>query len=265
MATPPGNLVDLRPPVICWHLEILGSFALKHPNGHDIELRGRKAQAIVAYLAAHLGEHVTRDRLAELLWPDRDDSQARGSLRQSLLEIRRKAKSLIGTDQQHVWILSRNIHVRNPEHLSGDEILFGDLDGITTEFDDWLRRERAQQSSREWWDLYRKVEGKLSQGDGPGALPLIERMQRIDPYNEDWLRFAMCAEFLAEHPAGIQTRFREMKGLLKRDLDVNVSAKTCAMRDELLIELSRVAEALHASGPGLQELIRRGRDDFGSI
>jgi len=262
MATPSGILVELRPPV--WHLVIRGSFALKRPDGRDVELRGRKAQAIVAYLAAHLGEHVSRDRLAELLWPDRHDSQARGSLRQSLLEIRRAAENLIGTDHQHVWI--RNIDVRDPEHLSGDEILFGDLDGITTEFDDWLRRERAQQSGKEWSDLCRRVEGKLSHGDGPGALPFIERMQRIDPYNEDWLRFAMRAEFLAEHPAGIQTRFQEMKVLLKRDLDVNVSSRTCAMHDELLIKLSPVGESQPPSEPGLAErLIRRARSDFGAI
>jgi len=238
MATSADILVELRPRVRFWHLECRGSFALRRADGLDVGPRGRKARAIIAYLAAHLDEHVSRDRLIELLWPDRPESQARGSLRQSLLEIRRAAPLLIATDQQHAWLSSRTVQIRDPEHLSGDEVLFGDLDGITPEFDEWLRRERTKQGSREWSDLSRKAEAKLKHGDESGALQLIDRMEQIDPYNEDWLRLAMRAEFQAGHPAGIQTRFRQMRNVLKRDLDVNVSTQTCALHDELLSKLS---------------------------
>ena len=246
MATAEGTVVLLEPPHCVWRIECCGSFALKHPDGHEVGPRGRKACAIVAYLVVHADEHVSRDRFIELLWPERAESQARGSLRQSLHEIRRAAPTLIQADQQHVWIASTDIDVHPPEHLSGDEVLFGDLDGITAEFDDWLRRERFQQGNDEWCDLHRKVEAKLKHGDGSGALPLIERMRLIDPYNEDWLRFAMRAEFLAGHPAGVQVRFQEFKSVLKRELDVEVSARTCALHDELLLKLSPAGEALPA-------------------
>jgi TolB-like protein/DNA-binding SARP family transcriptional activator len=249
MATPADTLVELRPRARPWQLECRGSFALKGADGQEVGPRGRRARAIIAYLASHLDEHVSRDRLVELLWPDRGESQARGSLRQSLLEIRRAVPDLIGTDQQHVWIERKRIQIRDPEHLSGDEILFGDLDGITSEFDDWLRCERTGQGSREWSELCAKVEAKLEQGDTQDALPLIERMQRIDPYNEDWLRLAMRAEFLAAHPAGIQTRFNEMKQLLKRDLGVDVSSQTRALRDELLSKLSGSIEPAAEAPP----------------
>ena len=235
------NLVDLTLRVRRWYLECRGSFTVKHPDGHDVGPRGRKARAILAYLVTHPGEHVSRDRLVELLWPERADSQARGSLRQSLLEIRRAAPGLIGTDQQHVWVEHRRIHFHDPDPLVGDEVVFGGLDGITVEFDDWLRAERSRRGGREWSELRRRVEIKLKRGHGQSALPLIERMQRIDPYNEDWLRLAMRAECQAGHPAGIQIRFQEMKNILRRDLDVDVSGQTCSLRDELLSEVSELS------------------------
>ena len=72
--------------------------------------RGRKARAIVGYLANHLDEHVSRHRLIELFWPERATSQARGSLRQSLLEIRRLVEQL--------RVMLSCSFCRHPLHLS---------------------------------------------------------------------------------------------------------------------------------------------------
>src|SRR5262245_54402887 len=50
---------------------------------------GRKTLALLAYLLAHPGQEHGREKLAALLWPDRFEEQARGSLRQALSELRR--------------------------------------------------------------------------------------------------------------------------------------------------------------------------------
>ncbi|MGQ0650291.1 MAG: ATP-binding protein [Gemmatimonadaceae bacterium] len=49
----------------------------------------RKALVLVAYLARQSPRAIPRERLSRLLWGDRDDSRARQSLRQALLELRR--------------------------------------------------------------------------------------------------------------------------------------------------------------------------------
>src|SRR5712691_1184478 len=49
----------------------------------------RKARALLAYLAVHGGQAVSRERLADLLWPYQDSEQARHSLRNCLLELRK--------------------------------------------------------------------------------------------------------------------------------------------------------------------------------
>ena len=220
-----------------WRIIRRGSFTVIDSQNQPAQLRGRKPRAIVAYLSDRAGEPVARERLIELLWLDRQQDQARGSLRQALAEIRRDVPELIRSDSRHVWIHRARLQtsVDGPtEHRP----LFEDLDGITPEFDEWLRFRRHEDEIAQWSELQQEVEASLARGQGDQVLPLIERFQRIDPYNEDALRLAMRAEAQAGHPAAIRTRFTEMEQRLKVDLGVCVSGRTRALHDELLSELS---------------------------
>src|SRR5579875_2495699 len=77
---------DARPAMA--HLRLIGRFRLTDATGAAIESPGRRARALLAFLALD-GEHAaTRERLSGLLWSDRGEPQARASLRQCLLEWR---------------------------------------------------------------------------------------------------------------------------------------------------------------------------------
>ena len=218
-----------------WRIERRGSFVLRHPDGTASAPLGRKARAILAYCSTHADEHVSRDRIVELLWADRGDAQARGSLRQALFEIRRAAPDLIESDHQHVWLDANRVSCT--EDLATGE-LFEDLNGVTSEFDEWLRSERTIESHEQWSELKQQVEALLHRKKGSTALPLLERMEQLDPYNEDWLRLAMQAEALAGHPAGVQKRYSEFAESLRRDLSVAPANETRELRDKLLRELT---------------------------
>jgi DNA-binding SARP family transcriptional activator len=69
-------------------IRILGGFAVR-AGGAPIDVPGRKVQALLARLARRPGEEVSRAALAAMLWPDRGEEQARGSLRQALATLRR--------------------------------------------------------------------------------------------------------------------------------------------------------------------------------
>src|SRR5256885_16765039 len=52
-------------------------------------LPAKKAQALLAYLTLHPGRPHLRGKLAAMLWSDSNEAQARASLRQALLVLRK--------------------------------------------------------------------------------------------------------------------------------------------------------------------------------
>ena len=74
------------------HLTLFGPLHIEQ-DGKPLPLGGRKAQALLAYLAV-TGQPHSRETLATLLWPDYGQSEALGHLRRELLRLRK----LIGHD-----------------------------------------------------------------------------------------------------------------------------------------------------------------------
>ena len=70
-------------------LRLPGAFrAIDLRSGEDATPRGKKARALLAYVAMSDRHEITRERAACLLWSDRGAEQARDSLRQLLVELR---------------------------------------------------------------------------------------------------------------------------------------------------------------------------------
>ena len=59
-----------------------------HVRRPAIELRTRKASAVLSYLALTETKHESRERLVGLLWSRSDEEKARASLRQVVRELR---------------------------------------------------------------------------------------------------------------------------------------------------------------------------------
>lgn len=87
-----------------FHLHTLGALSLRRaedrsdssseedPSPEDGEVVGAsKGLAVLALLAATPGHQARRTYLADLLWPDASPSRGRGSLRQALYYVRRRA------------------------------------------------------------------------------------------------------------------------------------------------------------------------------
>ena len=67
---------------------LLGPLVIASDNCRIAKLP-KKARGFIAYLAAQNGQAVSRERLADLLWPYQGSEQARHSLRNCLLELRK--------------------------------------------------------------------------------------------------------------------------------------------------------------------------------
>ena len=70
-------------------IRLLGGLAITAADGTDVTPPGKKLRALVAFLSPHPGKIWPRGQLTALLWGDREEEQARGSLRQALAELRR--------------------------------------------------------------------------------------------------------------------------------------------------------------------------------
>ena len=61
-------------------IALLGRLAVTSPSAASNGLPGRRAELVFAYLAAEHHRTVTRDELADALWPDRLPSRDRKSV-----------------------------------------------------------------------------------------------------------------------------------------------------------------------------------------
>src|SRR5262245_4123258 len=71
------------------NVRLFGGLEVAGRDGADIRFAARKSALVLAILALSGPKGLTRDRLCGLLWEDRGEPQARASLRQALVELRR--------------------------------------------------------------------------------------------------------------------------------------------------------------------------------
>ena len=102
------------------YVTLLGGFALRDGSGAVLGPLGRKAQALLAILALDPGKARSRDRLVALLWSDRGEDQARGSLRQALAELR---KAFAGLDPPPLIADRETVRV-DPDAVEVDVVRF---------------------------------------------------------------------------------------------------------------------------------------------
>ena len=139
----------------------LGRFSLEDQSGSQLHLRTKKARALLAALALS-GRPMSRDALADLLWSDRGEAQAKASLRQTIFELQHfgdEDRPILSVGRDELAIRRDNLvtdielvrlaagdgdWTRLMALLDGAEPgLLTDLDGLDPEFDDWLRKIRA--------------------------------------------------------------------------------------------------------------------------
>jgi adenylate cyclase len=149
-----------------------------HCGGHKIELRIRKAEALVGYLALSPTQSETRERIVGLLWSETDESHARASLRQVLLILRSAfaehgfqglstSKTEIALDAAAVDLDVRSVlesvDAGRPSELLFEraqlsETLLAGYDDLDQSFGEWLTLERSNLLQR----LMRRLDEQLA-------------------------------------------------------------------------------------------------------
>jgi DNA-binding SARP family transcriptional activator/TolB-like protein len=265
-------------------VSLLGPFAAGDARGDAIQLRTRKAEALLAVLAVAPGGRQPRDRLLDLLWGARAESQARHSLSQTLSELRH----FFGKD---VLAAHRDAVVLTPNRLDIDVLRFlrtaqshdvADLqqaaalyrgpllDGLMVReaaFQEWIGTERARFNAVGVDVLTRLGKSLARDGDEGGALRAFQAALDIDRL-ADRAHAALMQLHLdhgrqalvARHYADCVRRYRQELDAAPGDEIERIAREAAVRQDPPRVEIARAGPRgapLSAGGEPMH--VRSGR------
>ncbi|NJC08647.1 hypothetical protein [Polymorphobacter fuscus] len=225
--------VEPRPATLC----LFGSPSLS-VDGRAVTI-GRRARAMLGYLALANQQRASRERLTGLFWPDRAEEQARASLRQCLVELRGALGNAIIADREWVGLgsgLDGDWHALDRALKSDDAAGLAEaitrigaeplLDGheFGDTFDDWLRGCRAALDARLAAAVLRHMALARAAGDVPAALAMADAWLLRDPRDEAVAAAAIGCEMARGNTAAARRRLRLFEDMLARDGDGPASA-----------------------------------------
>jgi DNA-binding SARP family transcriptional activator len=238
----------------------------------EINFDTRKAIALLAVVAVR-GEPQSRETLAALLWPERDEVHAGGALRRTLsvargglgeggLTVQGRSIGLGSTAWTDVGQLLATLALVRGHHPAGEQacdrclgrlrrapaLVRGRfLEGFTLrdspEFDDWAAETAAALERDAAEALDRLADALAARGIVPDALAVARRRLRLDPLHEAAHRRVMELLAAAGDRAGAIRQYRECVRVLDDELGVAPLPETTALYHRIAAGAVSRAEA----------------------
>jgi DNA-binding SARP family transcriptional activator/TolB-like protein len=208
-----------------------------------MRLTGRKARALLGYLAISEAHEETRDRLVGLLWSEVPEENARASLRQVVHEIR-EAFRAAGADG---FTVGKRVVALDPAQCRSDlaeviaaadagrphpllferprlaEELLGELETVDPAFRIWLLAKRQAIADR----LQRGLEISMrDEGDPQLREPAAAALLQLDPTNEEACRLLISLRAGRGDFGGALRLYKTLWDLLETEFDVEPSEMT---------------------------------------
>ncbi len=231
-------------------LRVLGPFEVCTQDGKPVAVSSRKGQALLAILALSPQATATRERISSLLWSDRGEEQAQGSLRQLLVALRKDlsayGEDVLASASSRVALNRRIMEIDVIELRTlarsgdlealhrADALYRGELladAGIRdAAFTDWLRDER--ETSRNV--AVGVLERLCAEETGEPRRAAADRLLALDPARETAHRTLMKI-FAAAGEAPLALRQYELcRRALERELQAKPGQKTEALRRSIM-------------------------------
>jgi TolB-like protein/Flp pilus assembly protein TadD len=243
-------------------LQLLGGLDLRDADGGVVSLRTRKCGLLLAYLAVAPGRAYSRDQLAGLLWGDRQDEQARGSLRNALSDLRKAlGDEALAVDRDAVSLQPGRLstdHDRLHKAAQGEagridwslaEIYPGafleghDLDA--GDFTAWLLAEREKCRALAVRVLEREVARLSEAREFAAAIDRARELLSLDALREESHRTLIRLYAAVGERSLAISQFRNCRALIRRELGTDPSSETIALADGI------AAAEPHPAGPAV--------------
>ncbi len=253
-------------------VSLLGDFCVQYGEMPVRDIETPRLQSLLAYLLLHRSAPQSRAYLAFLFWPDTNESQARTNLRNLLHHLRHALPNsdtyLDVTVQTMQWrsdapfsldIIDFNTEISQAEQalkqnspLSAREAFIraadlykGDL--LPSCYDEWIisHREGLRQS---YLDVLERLGNLLEeQRDYQGAIRNTQQLLRYDPLHEAAYRRLIRLHALNDDRAGALRVYHTCTTVLQRELEVEPSAATREVYQQLLSAEARQAPTVPAT------------------
>lgn len=226
-------------------IETFGRFTIRYGD-REVVLHGRKARALLGYLALVESGQETRERLVGLLWSEADEARARASLRQTLYEIR-EAFEAVGFDKfdadKHVAKIDRSMldvdlwdvmqsakrgepHATLLERDRVTESLLQELEAVDPSFRSWLLAKRQSLHDRLVAHLEDVLRGQTNGTVSDNAERIARALMKLDPTHEEAARALIRARVTAGDMGGALGIYKTLWNLLEEEYDVEPSKET---------------------------------------
>jgi DNA-binding SARP family transcriptional activator/cytochrome c-type biogenesis protein CcmH/NrfG len=233
-----------------WSLQLLGGFALKR-DGELVDLPNRKDRLLLGFLSLQSGRPVSRDKLAGLLWADRAEEQARGSLRQSLASLR----SAFADDADAALLAGRDsvsvkqglaVDVMDFERAAADlsnpayatrlytGLLLEGLDPPSPEYGEWLLPERQRLEDLAASVVERIAGIENSWQNLASAIVLARQLLRRDRLREPIYRALMRMLVKDNQRTEALKLFAQCEAALAEELGVKAAEETKKVYHDIL-------------------------------
>jgi adenylate cyclase len=227
-------------PAQTFDIALFGGLVIRDRQGNVVELAGQKDRALLGFLALSPGTPHGRDKLAALLWGESGHRQARDSLKQAVLRLRRAFGSAASSPliaRRHTVALAEeavSVDVGWFESLLGRDspdsaeaaiaLYRGDLlDGIRVReagFEDWLLVERQRLRDMAVDASAMLMVRMLNAGQRDRAAAAARRLLSFDPLHEAACRTLMQVHSERGERAQALKLFETLRDRLQQDLAV---------------------------------------------
>jgi DNA-binding SARP family transcriptional activator/TolB-like protein len=245
-------------------IDAFGRFVVRYGD-REIVLNGRKARALLGYLALSESGQETRERLVGLLWSETEEGKARASLRQTLYEIR-EAFQAVGFDKfdadKHVIRIDRDAlevdlwevmgsakrgepHAILLERDRATESLLSELESVDPSFRNWLLAKRQSLHDRLVAHLEDVLRGQVDAASSRNEEQVARALTKLDPTHEEAARALIRARVAARDVVGALNIYRTLWNLLEEEYDVEPSKET-----QELIAAVKLGQPIGMAAPG---------------
>lgn len=219
--------------------KLCGAPTVEWSDGAAINFPTKRGLALFAYLALRSGEPVSREELADLLWPDRDPSSARRALRGTIYEVRKA----LGSEADAVLAVHRNFLTVDAGMIDSDvarkpapsEALefFSGIELGSPSFDDWVTETRLRLSESAREGALGAAESSLAEGNGQRALEIAKELVGLDSLDEASHRLSMRAKVALGRRSDALREYDELCLLLRHELDSQPSEQTTVLSEHI--------------------------------